>query len=91
MNKLYSILNASSIMSNLMLKDNYTHIQLSKGKWHTMITVFYHYADMGAYQLRNELREVVPDNCTFEIKNFEENDTSEGFTTLEITWEYNEE
>jgi len=85
------MLNASSILSYLMMHENYTHIKLEKRKWQTTITMIFPYGDTGAYKLRNELIDVVPENCTFQIKDFEDSKTCDVFTTLKIVWEYEED
>ena len=88
MNRNYSISNALSVYNVICMSDQFDHYHMRVGQNNAMISVYGNYQDPELRNLKKELIPACTENCGFEIKHFEEDDTTRAFSILEMTWEW---
>lgn len=88
MNRNYSISNALSVYNVICMSNKFDHYHMSVGQYSAMISVYGNFQDPELSNLKKELIPACTENCGFEIKNFEEDDTTRAFSILEMTWEW---
>lgn len=88
MEKKLAIMNCNSIFMNLSIQDYFEHIICEVGKHQAQIKIF---ADYHSPILQNIRKAVLPGcmgGVCMEIRHFAENEDSEAFSVLKISWGY---